>query len=54
MSFILAGGKVAAKGKFDELKGNDSQIVHQFMNGLPDGPVPFHYPAPEYFEQLLA
>jgi phospholipid/cholesterol/gamma-HCH transport system ATP-binding protein len=54
MSFILAGGKVAAKGKFDELKGNDSQIVHQFMNGLADGPVPFHYPAPEYFEQLLA
>lgn len=54
MSFILAGGKVAAKGRFDELKGNDSQIVHQFMNGLPDGPVPFHYPAPEYFEQLLA
>lgn len=54
MSFILAGGKVAAKGSFDELKHHDSQIVNQFMNGLPDGPVPFHYPAPSYFEQLLA
>jgi phospholipid/cholesterol/gamma-HCH transport system ATP-binding protein len=54
MSFILAGGKVAAKGNFDEIKQHDSQIVHQFMNGLPDGPVPFHYPAPSYFEQLLA
>jgi phospholipid/cholesterol/gamma-HCH transport system ATP-binding protein len=54
MSFILAGGKVAAQGTFNELKRHDSQIVNQFMNGLPDGPVPFHYPAPSYFEQLLA
>jgi hypothetical protein len=23
------------------------------MSGSPDGPVPFHYPAPDYFEQLL-
>jgi phospholipid/cholesterol/gamma-HCH transport system ATP-binding protein len=54
MSFILAGGKVAAKGSFSELKDHDSEIVHQFINGLPDGPVAFHYPAPDYFEQLLA
>lgn len=54
MSFILAGGTVAAKGTFDELKQVDSEIVNQFMNGLPDGPVAFHYPAPSYFEQLLA
>lgn len=54
MSFILAGGKVAAKGTFGELKQHDSEIVNQFMNGLADGPVPFHYPAPSYFEQLLA
>ncbi|NLG77421.1 MAG: ATP-binding cassette domain-containing protein [Xanthomonadaceae bacterium] len=54
MSFIIAGGKVAAQGAFDELKEHDSQIVHQFINGLPDGPVAFHYPAPDYFEQLLA
>jgi phospholipid/cholesterol/gamma-HCH transport system ATP-binding protein len=55
MSFIIAGGKVVAKGTFDELKGHqDAEIVNQFINGLPDGPVPFHYPAPDYFEQLLA
>jgi hypothetical protein len=23
------------------------------MGGLADGPVPFHYPAPDYFSQLL-
>jgi phospholipid/cholesterol/gamma-HCH transport system ATP-binding protein len=54
MSFILAGGKVVATGSFAELKDYDSEIVNQFVNGLADGPVPFHYPAPEYFEQLLA
>jgi phospholipid/cholesterol/gamma-HCH transport system ATP-binding protein len=53
-SYIIAGGKVAASGTFVELKDHDSEIVHQFMNGLADGPVPFHYPAPDYYEQLLA
>jgi phospholipid/cholesterol/gamma-HCH transport system ATP-binding protein len=53
-SYIIAGGKVAAAGKFDELKGHSSEIVNQFINGLPDGPVPFHYPAADYYQQLLA
>lgn len=54
MSYIIAGGRVAASGTFSELKGTQSEIVNQFINGLPDGPVAFHYPAPDYFEQLLA
>ena len=53
-SYIIAGGKVAASGSFVELKDHESEIVHQFVNGLADGPVPFHYPAPDYYEQLLA
>jgi phospholipid/cholesterol/gamma-HCH transport system ATP-binding protein len=53
-SYIIAGGKVAAAGTFVELKDHDSEIVNQFVNGLADGPVPFHYPAPDYYEQLLA
>jgi phospholipid/cholesterol/gamma-HCH transport system ATP-binding protein len=52
-SYILAGGKVAAAGTFADIKQHDSQIVHQFMNGLPDGPVAFHYPAQDYHQQLL-
>jgi len=51
---ILAGGKVAAVGTFKELKQHGVDIVDQFMNGRPDGPVAFHYPAPDYHEQLLA
>jgi len=53
-SYIIAGGKVAAQGSFVELKDHESEIVHQFINGLADGPVAFHYPAPDYYEQLLA
>jgi phospholipid/cholesterol/gamma-HCH transport system ATP-binding protein len=53
-SYIIAGGKVAAAGTFVELKDHDSEIVNQFINGLADGPVAFHYPAADYYEQLLA
>ena len=54
-SYLLAGGKVVASGSFVDIKDNDSEIVHQFMNGLADGPVAFHYsPAPDYFSQLLS
>lgn len=52
-SYIIAGGKVAASGELKNLKGHQSEIVNQFVNGLPDGPVPFHYPAADYYKQLL-
>lgn len=53
-TYIISGGKVVAAGSFLELKDHDSEIVNQFINGLADGPVPFHYPAGDYYEQLLA
>jgi phospholipid/cholesterol/gamma-HCH transport system ATP-binding protein len=53
VSYLISDGKVAAKGTPDELAKNRSAIVRQFMAGLADGPVPFHYPAPDYGEQLL-
>ena len=52
-SYLLSGGRVVAAGTPVELQTSDSTIVQQFMNGLPDGPVPFHYPAPDYPSQLL-
>jgi phospholipid/cholesterol/gamma-HCH transport system ATP-binding protein len=54
ISYIIAGGKVVASGSPRELKSNPSELVQQFMHGSPDGPVAFHYPAPDYREQLLA
>lgn len=53
-SYILSGGKVVASGNPTALKADSSELVRQFMNGSPDGPVPFHYPAPDYREQLLS
>ncbi|HTP39563.1 MAG TPA: ABC transporter ATP-binding protein [Steroidobacteraceae bacterium] len=52
-SFLMSGGKVVAGGSPAELAQQDQPVVHQFMNGLADGPVPFHFPAPDYHQQLL-
>jgi phospholipid/cholesterol/gamma-HCH transport system ATP-binding protein len=53
MSYILSSGKVVASGETKSLKKSDDELVRQFMNGQADGPVPFHYPAPDYRQQLL-
>jgi phospholipid/cholesterol/gamma-HCH transport system ATP-binding protein len=53
VSYILSEGRVMASGTPTELRDHPSPLVHQFMEGLADGPVPFHYPAPDYRGQLL-
>ena len=53
VSYLISDGKVVGKGTPDELAKNRSAVVRQFMTGLADGPVPFHYPAPDYGDQLL-
>jgi phospholipid/cholesterol/gamma-HCH transport system ATP-binding protein len=52
-SYLISDGKVVAYGTPEELGQNKSAWVHQFMKGLADGPVPFHYPAPDLATQLL-
>jgi phospholipid/cholesterol/gamma-HCH transport system ATP-binding protein len=52
-SYLLADGRVVAAGTPKELAASQSDIVRQFMSGTPDGPVPFHYPAPDVRVQLL-
>lgn len=52
-SFLLSEGRVAAFGTPEDLRDHHSETVTQFMTGMADGPVPFHYPAPDYGEQLL-
>lgn len=51
--YVLAGGKVVASGTADEVNQSDSPWVRQFMQGLPDGPVPFQYPASTLEEDFL-
>jgi phospholipid/cholesterol/gamma-HCH transport system ATP-binding protein len=52
-AYLLSGGRVIAAGSPTELAANPAPVVRQFMAGEADGPVPFHYPAPDYAEQLL-
>jgi phospholipid/cholesterol/gamma-HCH transport system ATP-binding protein len=52
--YLLSGGRVVAAGTPRELAASDSPVVRQFMSGASDGPVPFHYPAPDYHQQLLS
>ena len=52
-AYLLSGGSVVAQGAPAQLQGQGAQVVQQFISGAPDGPVPFHYPAPDYYGQLL-
>ncbi|MGH8190757.1 MAG: ABC transporter ATP-binding protein [Rhodanobacteraceae bacterium] len=50
--YLIAGGKLVAEGAPDELAHRDSPWTRQFFGGDADGPVPFHYPAPDYATEL--
>ena len=43
---ILGAGAIAAQGTPEEVRNSTDPLVHQFVNALPTGPVPFHYPGP--------
>lgn len=50
--YLLGEGRIAAQGTPAELRASAHPFVRQFIEGRPDGPVPFHYPAPPYLESL--
>jgi len=50
---LVSGGKVIGFGTPDELMHDGSDEVRQFLKGDPDGPVPFHYPANDYRQDIL-
>jgi len=52
-SYLLSEGRVVASGTPDELNHSEIPAVRQFMGGLADGPVPFHFPASDYRSELL-
>ena len=47
-----ADGKVVAQGTTEEVKKSEDPFVKQFIGGLPDGPVPFHYKQNAYTADL--
>jgi phospholipid/cholesterol/gamma-HCH transport system ATP-binding protein len=52
--YLLSNGKVVGHGTAEELGRSSSEWAQQFLKGLPDGPVPFHYQAEDYLQDLLA
>lgn len=50
--YFLADGVIAAHGTPDEVRKSKVPFVHQFIHGETDGPVPFHYQAQAYSQDL--
>ncbi|NND90398.1 MAG: ATP-binding cassette domain-containing protein [Granulosicoccus sp.] len=50
---IISEGVVVEAGSPDQLENSDSPWVQQFLHGMPDGPVPFQAPAPDYQTDLF-
>ncbi len=51
--YLVSGGRVVDEGTPLSLKQRGTDWTRQFMSGLPDGPVPFHYPAAPFRDDLL-
>ena len=51
--YVIADGRIMEQGTPQQMETTGSEWARQFMNGLPDGPVAFHYPAPDYAEDLF-
>jgi phospholipid/cholesterol/gamma-HCH transport system ATP-binding protein len=50
---VLADGKVHRDMVPDHIRETDDTFIRQFADGLPDGPVPFHYSGKDYLTELL-
>jgi len=51
--YIISDGRVVASGSPEDIAANKSAKVCQFLQGLPDGPVPFHYPSDDFIHDIL-
>jgi len=51
--YVIADSRIVGQGTPGDLRKEGGEWVHQFMDGEPDGPMPFHYPGPDYLGELL-
>ncbi len=52
-AYLMGDGRVIGEGTPAEVQKSASAHVRQFMDGLPDGPVPYQYPAADYLDDLI-
>ncbi|MHB8496223.1 MAG: ABC transporter ATP-binding protein [Casimicrobiaceae bacterium] len=50
--YFVSEGHIVAQGTPQEVRASSEAFVRQFVDGAPDGPVPFHYPARPLTEEF--
>jgi phospholipid/cholesterol/gamma-HCH transport system ATP-binding protein len=50
--YFVSDGRIVAEGTPDVVRASSDLFVRQFVDGAPDGPVPFHYPATPLLEEF--
>ncbi len=51
--YILANKTIIGEGTPEEIQQSDSALVQQFLEGKPNGPVPFHFPAKDLASEFI-
>lgn len=51
--YVISDGRVVESGSPAKLSESGGEWTRQFIQGLPDGPVPFHYPAAPLGDDIL-
>ncbi|MBL4940120.1 MAG: phospholipid ABC transporter ATP-binding protein MlaF [Colwellia sp.] len=51
--YIIAEQKIIGQGTPEQIQQDKSPLVKQFVQGEADGPVPFHFAAPHYQNELI-
>jgi phospholipid/cholesterol/gamma-HCH transport system ATP-binding protein len=52
--YFVSEGRIVAQGTPESVRASQEGFVRQFVEGLPDGPVPFHYPARPLVEEFAS
>jgi phospholipid/cholesterol/gamma-HCH transport system ATP-binding protein len=52
-AYLMGDGRIIGQGTPAEVQQSNSEYVRQFMDGLPDGPVPYTYPAVDFLGDLF-
>jgi len=50
--YYVSHGRIVAQGTPEEMRASEDPLVHQFVYGEADGPVPFQYPSREFAQDL--
>ncbi len=53
-AYVISNGRIIGQGTAHSIRNDPSPSLQQFLQGLPDGPVPFHYPGKSLAHDLMS